>query len=214
MQRTVATADRPLRPLRPLSAHTGTNTSTRAWRSGSVGVGFNQTRAFSTGGTEGAAGARVGGVGCVGGGRGSKGKGVPKGHDLLPPDGKNTSIIAYGETSFQIDNKLVRQSVILLPENFLLWDARTVDDITIESLLPLSILSPTLEVLFVGTGDKMHRLSESLKDHFRRRGIVIEESSTMNAASTYNLLIGEGRHVGAALLTLFPWTGDDRGVLE
>ncbi|KAJ1430967.1 NADH dehydrogenase 1 alpha subcomplex assembly factor 3 [Ochromonadaceae sp. CCMP2298] len=186
--------------------------STRhAWSSDAYTQRLSQTSQIQRGFSDGAV-ARGGGGG--GGGGGSSVPKVPKGvvqGDLL--DAKNTSIIAYGDTSFQIDNKLIRQSVILMPETFLLWAPKSIDEITIDSLTPMALLFPTLEVLFIGTGDKMHRLPAHVVDHFRLKGIVIEASSTMNAASTYNLLIAEGRHVAAALLTLFPW-GEERERIE
>ena len=134
-----------------------------------------------------------------------------KGMDILGPDAlaetaqPKTSILAYGDRSFQINDTLVRQSVILMPTKFLLWNARRFEDITVDSLSMFSVLSPTLEVLFIGCGERVpSMLPREISEHFRERGIVVEATSTMNAASTFNLLNGEGRNVGAALLTLEP----------
>mmetsp|Transcript_20078 Transcript_20078/g.33597 ORF Transcript_20078/g.33597 Transcript_20078/m.33597 type:complete len:218 (-) Transcript_20078:136-789(-) len=143
--------------------------------------------------------------------------GAPKGLDIFGDEegNKKTAIIAYGDRSFQIDDKLVRQSVILLPENFLLWNARTVEDITIESLKMLELVYPTLEVLFIGVGERLHRpLDASVTEYFRTKGIVVEATSTMNAASTFNLLNGEGRNVAAALLTLHPIPSEEEDLIQ
>lgn len=116
-----------------------------------------------------------------------------------------TQILAFGDTSFQVGDALVRQSVILFPSNFLLWNARSFTDITIDSLSMFPVLFPTLEILFIGCGETVpSRLPFEVTDYFRKRGIVVEATNTANAASTFNILNGEGRNVAAALLTLQP----------
>lgn len=120
--------------------------------------------------------------------------------DMMKP-----SILGYGDHAFQINNVLVRQSVIVLPGHFLLWNARTVDDITIKNLSIFTLIYPTIEILFVGTGETYEKpLSPEVLSYFRSKGIVVEASGTMNAASTFNMLSGEGRNVACALLTLYP----------
>lgn len=115
------------------------------------------------------------------------------------------TVVGYGDQAFQINKILTRQSVLLLPNSFLLWNARTFDDITIESLSIFATIYPTLEILFVGCGEKFSKpLSPEIIKYFRNKGIVVEASSTMGAASTFNLLSEEGRHVAAALLTNQP----------
>ena len=114
------------------------------------------------------------------------------------------TLVAYGDHAFQINDILVRQSVILLPNSFLLWNAKTVEDITIDNLTVFTTLYPTLEVLFIGCGEAMKPISPEITKYFRKKGIVVEASSTTNAASTFNMLSSEGRNVAAALLTLLP----------
>lgn len=133
--------------------------------------------------------------------------------DILASNGSEQNpkpfIIAYGDHAFQVNNVLVRQSVILLPNSFLLWNARTFDDITLKSLAVFPLLYPTLEVLFIGCGETFpSQLPAEITTFFRKKGIVVEATSTMNAASTFNLLSAEGRNVAAALLTLQPKGGD------
>jgi uncharacterized protein len=128
--------------------------------------------------------------------------------DLLSDAHKQSnkpSIVAFGDKAFQVNNILVRQSVILLPDHFLMWDARTFEDITIDNLSMLALVFPTIEVLFVGCGEVMPRpLPAEFVDYFRSKGIVVEATSTANAASTFNLLSADGRNVAAALLTPYP----------
>jgi hypothetical protein len=81
-----------------------------------------------------------------------------------PDSTSRTTVRGYGDRAFQVieifliyvfinsisiikvNNILVRQSVILLPTTFLLWNAREEADVSIEALSFLAVLSPTVEV--------------------------------------------------------------------
>lgn len=80
--------------------------------------------------------------------------GIMKGMDILGKDAtieqQKLSIIAYGDHSFQINNILVRQSVILLKEHIILWNVRSFNDLTIDKLVIFTILYPTIEILLIG----------------------------------------------------------------
>lgn len=122
-----------------------------------------------------------------------------------PGEKIRTIVQAFGDTSIKVNDVICRQSIICLSSEFLLWEPRTFDDITIESLSIFELMYPTLEVLFIGCGDIMpNQLPIELIRHFRSKGIVIEATNTVNAAATFNVLNGEGRHVACALLTNFP----------
>jgi uncharacterized protein len=141
-----------------------------------------------------------------------------KGLDLLDLDcyDKNTGkrriqVKAFGETSFRLDEVLVKHSVLLLPHSFLLWNAKVFDDITQESLEIFPLLFPTLEILFIGCGETQPKqLPLELVRYFRGKGIVVEATSTSNAAGMFNVLNAEGRNVAAALLTEQPSTATFR----
>jgi NADH dehydrogenase [ubiquinone] 1 alpha subcomplex assembly factor 3 len=140
--------------------------------------------------------------------------GFTKGFDLLGPemvDNKQRSMIrAYGETSFLVNNVLVRQSVLLFPNSFLAWKPRKMEEITIESLEVFTLMYPTLEIIFIGCGQRMsQRFPVEIQNHFRKKGIVVEATDTINAAATFNILSSEGRNVAAALLTLQPYEEED-----
>ncbi len=122
---------------------------------------------------------------------------------MIEEETGRTAVTSYGDTAFLVGNNLVEQSVILLPTKFLLWNAKSFDDITIPSLSVFSLLFPTPEVLLVGCGEKFDRqLPKELIEHFHKRGIVIEASKTSSAVSTFNVLNSEGRNVAAALLAI------------
>ena len=118
---------------------------------------------------------------------------------------RRIQVKGLGETSFKIDETMGPQSVILLPHSFLLWNAKTFEDINEKSLFLFPLMFPALEVLYVGCGEvQPDQLPIELTRLFRSKGIVLEATSTSNAASMFNVLNAEGRNVGAALLTLQP----------
>ena len=125
--------------------------------------------------------------------------------DILPNGRKRSQITEYGDRCFQVNDTLIRQSVILLPSSVYLWEPKRFSDITIESLSIFTLLYPTIEIVFIGCGDSLPSpLPRTLVDHYRARGICLEASSSANAAATFNVLNQEGRNIAAALLTIEP----------
>ncbi|MFL2799709.1 MAG: Mth938-like domain-containing protein [Paracoccaceae bacterium] len=59
-----------------------------------------------------------------------------------------------------------------------------------------------IDVLFVGTGSDIKNIPSAFKKSIEKHDIGIEIMSTPTACRTYNVLLGEGRRIGAALLAL------------
>jgi NADH dehydrogenase [ubiquinone] 1 alpha subcomplex assembly factor 3 len=144
--------------------------------------------------------------------------GLGKGVSILDEEALDSTgkrriqIKAYGDRVFLVDEILARQSVILMPHSFLLWNARTFEDISIESLAIFPFLFPGIEMLIIGCGKTQPKqLDPDIVRFFRSNGIVVEASNTVNASANFNVLNAEGRNVCAALLTLEP-TIDAPGV--
>jgi len=128
-------------------------------------------------------------------------------YDLNISANQGLSILAFGDHCFQVNDILVRHSILLFKDHFLLWNANEFDDITIESLNIFTVLYPTIEILLIGCGEyQPKQIDSKIVQHFKSKGIVIEASHTSNAAATYNILISEERNVAAALLTMKPKT--------
>ena len=119
------------------------------------------------------------------------------------------NITAFGDKAFQVNDKFIRQSILLLPSSVYMWQVKDFDDITIESLSFFTLVYPTIEILFIGTGETTKRIDPEITEYFKSKGIVLEVCSTIHAASSFNVLNAEGRNVGAALLTLLPMTADE-----
>jgi uncharacterized protein len=61
--------------------------------------------------------------------------------------GTRSTIQGYDDYGFQINNVNYRGSVLVLPFLTLLWDARTVNDITMESLAAAHMIKPRISTI-------------------------------------------------------------------
>ena len=128
------------------------------------------------------------------------------------PDRANmTTVNELDEDGFVINEHRVRHPVILLPRNFLMWNTFAYEDINVASLDMFSYIFPTIECLFIGGGaGAPQRVPLDVQQYFRNRGIMVESMDSMNAAQTFNLLVSEGRNVGAAILPLYPFPENEQ----
>jgi uncharacterized protein len=92
--------------------------------------------------------------------------------------------------------------VLVLPEQSRSWDVAAFDDLATDSFGPIVEADPRPELLLIGSGDRMKLLPSRLRQSIRMSGIVIEVMDTGAACRTYNVLLGEGRRVAAALFPL------------
>ncbi len=112
-------------------------------------------------------------------------------------------IDGYGAGGFRFSGMSHRGSLLALPSGIHGWSAILPKDVTTESLAPVFALPPgQLELLLVGTGVDLVPVSDALRRCLKAAGIVAEPMATGAAARTYNILLGENRRVGAALLAV------------
>ena len=112
-------------------------------------------------------------------------------------------IDAYGEGGFKFGGMSHRGSLLALPSGLYAWDAMTPADIDAQSLARVLAEAPdAIEHLLVGTGLDLAPLAPALVQRLRTLKIVAEPMATGAAARTYNILMGEGRRVAAALLAV------------
>ena len=95
-------------------------------------------------------------------------------------------------------------SVIALPSGVWAWDVASPDDITIPALSRIfaELRGGEFQFLLLGTGATQVFPSLDIRRAFADCGIGLEIMSTGAAARTYNVLLAEGRPVGAALLAV------------
>ena len=111
-------------------------------------------------------------------------------------------IEGYGNGGFRFAEMSHRGSLLCLPSGMHAWTATTPAEITMESLAPVFEVADQLDVLFVGLGHEVSGFDKSIRQALRERGIIVEAIATGGAVRTYNILLGENRAVGAALLAV------------
>jgi uncharacterized protein len=108
----------------------------------------------------------------------------------------------YGNGGFRFADMSHRGSILALPTSIRAiaptkWteiDAATID-------LALSE-SAGLDLFIVGTGKDLMPLASALRAKLRDAGVGCETMATGAAVRTYNMLIDEGRQVGALLIAV------------
>jgi len=78
------------------------------------------------------------------------------------------------------------------------WGPDSISGLSVEHLLPL--LDPQPEVLIIGTGRVTCFPHPDIMEWLAARHIGYECMDSRSAARTYNILVGEGREVSAAML--------------
>jgi uncharacterized protein len=121
--------------------------------------------------------------------------------DLLPRIPSDRQVInAYGDGGFRISGRHWTEPVLVFPGQTLSWDIPDITALTVASLEPTFSMEPAVELLLIGCGPNMAFINKALRAEIRARGPVIETLDTGAACRTYNLLMGEGRRVAAALI--------------
>ncbi len=123
--------------------------------------------------------------------------------DVSPiiPAGRQV-VESYGGGGFRISGERYAHSVLVLPNETILWDAADWDSAEAGTLLTLGSGADRPRTLLIGTGDKQHFPSRAFRQDLRAAGLVIETMNTGAACRTYNVLMAEGRDVAAALIAV------------
>ncbi|MEM9733761.1 MAG: Mth938-like domain-containing protein [Pseudomonadota bacterium] len=108
---------------------------------------------------------------------------------------------AYGNGGFRFADMSHRGSILCLPSGIYAWDVATPQEIRLDAFSRV-MAEQGLEILLVGTGKDLRPLPESLRESFQKKGIRADPMGTGAAARTFNVLLSEGRAVGAALLAI------------
>ena len=111
------------------------------------------------------------------------------------------AIDAYGKGGFRFAGMSHRGSILCLPAGIWAWPVAAPDEIT-EQTLARALASRDVELFLVGTGKMPWLMPEALRWRFRDARIGVEVTPTGAAVRTYNILFGERRRVGAALIAV------------
>lgn len=111
-------------------------------------------------------------------------------------------IDAYGGGGFRLADLSHRGSLLGLPSGMWAWPVTTPAELDDAAFRRIFDEADGIDTLLVGTGADIVRLSPALRDAFRARSVVVEAMATGAAARTWNVMVGEGRRVAAALLAV------------
>lgn len=115
---------------------------------------------------------------------------------------RQVPIDGYGAGFFHFAGMASDGSILALPSGIHAWRIVTVGEIDAAALAPVLAENAAIDMLIIGTGAEPWAVPDALRWRLRDAGIGIDAMPTRAAASTYNVLLAEGRPVAAALLAL------------
>lgn len=111
-------------------------------------------------------------------------------------------IEAYGRGGFRFGGVSHIGSILALPSGIAAWAPKSAGEITPESLAALAADAAQIDLFFLGTGPDLVPMPAAVRDALAGFGLRYEVLPTAAAARTYNVLVREGRRVGAALIAV------------
>jgi uncharacterized protein len=109
-------------------------------------------------------------------------------------------IDAYGNGGFRFAEMSHRGGLLALPSGIYGWSATVPEDVTFDRLDRVVAEADEIELVFLGMGDTGVFPSSETRKALRDANIRFEVMSTGAAIRTFNVILGEGRPVAAALL--------------
>lgn len=109
-------------------------------------------------------------------------------------------IDAYGNGGFRFAEMSHRGGILALPSGIYGWSASVPEDVSFERLDRVVAEADAIELLFLGMGDTGAFPTKETRQALRAAGVRFEIMSTGAAIRTFNVILGEGRPVAAALL--------------
>jgi uncharacterized protein len=111
-------------------------------------------------------------------------------------------IDAYGNGGFRFADMSHRGSVLCLPSGIYAWPATSAEQLDAADFAPVFAEKEKLGLLILGTGPRQVLPGPKLWRAFMDVNIALEAMDTGAAARTYNVLLAEGRPLGAALIAV------------
>jgi uncharacterized protein len=124
---------------------------------------------------------------------------------MTPPTARypgRAPIDAYGGGGFRFAGMSHRGSILCLPDAITAWDVQTAAALTPASFDLVFAHQDRVRVLLLGTGRAQVFPNDGVRAALGEAGIAVEAMSTGAACRTYNVLLGEGRPVAAALVAV------------
>lgn len=110
-------------------------------------------------------------------------------------------IDGYGKGGFRFAGMSHRGSLLCLASGIWAWPITRADEIS-EVALAAVFAEGEGGFFVLGTGSTQWVMPDALRLRFHKAKITVEVMRTGDAATTYNILLGEGRKVGAGLIAV------------
>lgn len=107
--------------------------------------------------------------------------------------GTGTPIDGYGPGFFRVGGAVVQGAALVLPGAAAPWAGY-------DDPAPILAAADRIDFLIVGTGPEIAHPPPAFRAALDAAGIGVEPMASPAACRTYNVLLSEGRRVGAALL--------------
>jgi uncharacterized protein len=111
-------------------------------------------------------------------------------------------IDAHGAGGFRFGGLSHRGSLLCLPDGIWAWPVAEAAALTGEVLSRVFSRSGDLDFFLIGTGAEPWVLPQPLRTRFREAQISVDTMTTGPAVRTYNVMLMEGRRVGAGLIAI------------
>jgi uncharacterized protein len=111
-------------------------------------------------------------------------------------------IEAHGGGGFRFAGMSHRGSLLCLPDGIWAWPVATAAALTRETLSQVFVQGGDLDFFILGTGNAPWIMPESLRTKFRDAHVSVDPMTTGPAVRTYNVMLMEGRRVGAGLIAV------------
>lgn len=121
--------------------------------------------------------------------------------DITPEaDANLIQVEGYGDGGFRLNGRRFEGTVCLLPSGISSPEVQSVSDLNGKNW-PQEILDQVaeLDVLLVGTGEVMSLIPKAAKQALSEAGLHCEPMNTGAGCRTFNVLVLDGRKVGALL---------------
>ena len=107
----------------------------------------------------------------------------------------------YGNGGFRFAGMSHQGSILCLPSGIYGWSVGEASEFT-TSVFQRVMDEDAVEILLIGTGVDLLPLPDRIRTSLQKHGIRADTMSTGAASRTFNVLLAEGRAVGAALLAI------------
>jgi len=111
-------------------------------------------------------------------------------------------INAHGAGGFRFAGMSHRGSLLCLPDGIWAWTIGEPAQITGDALSKVFALLTDLDFFIIGSGTAPWRPPGPLRARFHEAHVALDSMTTGPAVRTYNVMLMEGRRVGAGLIAI------------